>query len=145
MEQILALPEIKSLTHASDFGANIVTTEKISEKLLKNEELSVTLPPKGNSVVLAPPADDAPKHVKDAAARNMIKFKLQSSASLNVRDLIAYINSTSPEGHYAGHGDLIQMLNIIMCKAPNEAASVAKLPGNKFYPHQGLLDITDCP
>ena len=37
IEQILALPEIKSLAHASDFGANIVTTEKISEKLLKNE------------------------------------------------------------------------------------------------------------
>jgi hypothetical protein len=145
MEQILALPEIKSLPHASDFGANIVTTEKISEKLLQSKELSVTLPPKGSSVVLAAPADDAPKHVKDAAARNSIRFKLQSSASLNVRDLIAYINSTSREGQYAGHGDLVQMLNIIMCKAPNEAASVAKLPGNKFYPHQGLLGVNNHP
>jgi hypothetical protein len=145
MEQILAMPEIQILTHASDFGANIVTTEKISEKLLKNPELSVTLPPKGSTVVLAAPADDAPKHVKEAAARNLIKFKLQASISLNVRDLIAYVNSTSRDAHYAGYGDLIQMLNIIMCKAPNEAASVAKLPGNKFYPHQGLLGVNNHP
>ncbi|GAB7333535.1 hypothetical protein MBLNU13_g05113t1 [Cladosporium sp. NU13] len=145
MEQILAMPEIQRLTHASDFGANIVTTEKISEELLKNEKLSVTLPPKGTSLVLAAPDDNAPEHVKAAAARNTIKFKIHASGALNVPDLIAYINSTSPGAHYAGYGDLIQMLNIIMCKAPNEAASVAKLPGNKFYPHQGLLDVNNHP
>lgn len=145
MEQILAMPEIQRLTHASDFGANIVTVEKISAELLKKEKLSVTLPPKGSSVVMAAPGNDAPKHVKEAAARNSITFKLQASTSLNVRDLIAHINSTSREGHYAGYGDLVQMLNIIMCKAPNEAASVAKLPGNKFYPHQGLLGTNNHP
>lgn len=145
MEQILALPEFQQLTHASDFGANIVTTQKISEEFLKNEKLSVILPPKGSSVVLAAPDNDAPKHVKEAAARNSIKFKIQASGALNPRDLIAYINSTSPGGHYAGYGDLIQMLNIIMCKAPNEAVSVAKLPGNKFYPHQGLLGVNNHP
>jgi hypothetical protein len=145
MEQILALPEIRSLTHASDFAANIVTTEKINDELLKKEKLSVTLPPKGSTVALAPPADDAPEHVKAAAARNAIKFKLQASTSLNVRDLIAYISSTSQGAHYEGYGDLVQMLNIIMCKAPNEAASVVKLPGNKFYPHQGLLGVNNHP
>jgi eukaryotic translation initiation factor 2C len=145
MEQILALPEFRTLTHASDFGANIVTTEKVSEDFLNNTKLSVILPPKGSTVVLAAPADDAPRHVKEAAARNSIKFKLQASTSLNVRDLIAYINSTSRGAHYEGYGDLIQMLNIIMCKAPNEAASVAKLPGNKFYPHQGLLGVNNHP
>lgn len=145
MEQILALPEIQKLTHASDFGANIVTTEKISEAFLKNEKLSVTLPPKGSSAVLAAPEDDAPEHVKAAAARNSIKFKIQASGTLNVRDLIAYVNSTSPGAHYDGYGDIIQMLNIIMCKAPNEAASVAKLPGNKFYTHQGLLGASNHP
>ena len=145
MEKILAMPEIKKLTHASDFGVNIVTTEKISEEFLKNEKLSVTLPPKGSTVVLAAPDKDAPQHVKDAGARNSIQFKLQASTSLNVRDLITYINSTSKGPYYAGYGDLIQMLNIIMCKAPNEAASVAKLPGNKFYPHQGLLGVDNHP
>jgi eukaryotic translation initiation factor 2C len=145
MEQILALPEIKILTHASDFGANIVTTEKISEDFMKTPKRSIILPPKGSSAVPATPDDGAPEHVKAAAARNLIKFTINHPATLNVRDLIAYINSTSREGHYAGQGDLIQMLNIIMCKAPNEAASVAKLPGNKFYPHQGLLGMNNHP
>jgi eukaryotic translation initiation factor 2C len=144
MEQVLALPEFKSLTHASDYGVNIVTAEKVSEKLL-NQELKVVLPPKGSSAVLAAPDDGASEHVKAAAARNTIEFKINAPATLNVRDLVAYIESTSREGHYAGYGDLMQMLNIIMCKAPNEAASVAKLPGNKFYPHQGLLGANNHP
>lgn len=144
MEQILKLPEIQKLTHASDFGANIVTTQKISAEFL-NKQLSVTLPPKGSTVVLTAPDEASPQHVKEAAARNLIRFKLQASASLNVRALIDYINSTSRDRFFAGYGDLIQMLNIIMCKAPNEALSVAKLPGNRFYPHQGLLGMNNHP
>lgn len=145
MEQTLALPEIQRRTHASDLGANIVTADKISEEFLKSERFSVTLPPEGVPVVWAAPADDAPKHVKEAAARNSIKFKARASGSLNVRDLIAYINSTSPEAHHAGLGDLVQMPNIIVCEAPNEAASVAKLPGNGSYPHRGLLGVNNHP
>lgn len=144
IEQILALPEFQAVTHASDFGANIVTTAKISDEFLRKKQ-SIVLPPKGSTVLPKEPDAAAPDHVKAAHARNRIDYKVESSGTFNVRDLVAYINSTSHEAHYGSYGDLIQMLNIIMCKAPNEAASVAKLPGNKFYPHQGLRGVNNHP
>jgi eukaryotic translation initiation factor 2C len=145
VEQILALPEFRSLTHASDFGVTIVTTQEVSKEFLSKRDLSVLLPPKGSTSAPSAPKDDKLEHVKEAKARNTIAFRVESSGSFNVQDLISYINSTSAEAHYAGHQPIVQMLNIIMCKAPNEAASVAKLPGNKFYPHQGLLGVNNHP
>lgn len=144
IEQILALPEFQSLTHASDFGANIVTTKEINKDLL-NKKQDIVLPAKGSTVVPAVPEDQAPEHVKAARARNTVSFKVESSGVFDVRDLISHINSSSAGAHYAGHQQVVQMLNIIMCKAPNEAASVAKLPGNKFYPHQGLRGANNHP
>jgi len=138
IEQILQIPVFKKLTHATDFGATIVTAEQLGDAFL-NKSLEVVLPVKGSTVVLGAPADNAPEHVKKARDRNTVRFKISSGGSFNLRDLTDFISSTSPHAHYAGYGDLIQMLNIIMCKSPNEANAVAKLPGNKFYPHAGML------
>ena len=139
IEQILQMPAFQKLTHATDFAATIVTIEKLDEAILKRTDLEVVLPVKGSDKPLDAPANDAPEHVKKARARNVVKFKVTLVGSFNLRDLSAFINSTSSQAHYGGYQNLVQMLNIIMCKAPNEASAVAKLPGNKFYPHAGLL------
>lgn len=144
MEQILAMPDFQNVTHASDYGANIVTTEKISQGLL-NKKQSVLLPAKGSTTALSASDDNASEQARAARARNTIIFSIDLTGSLSVRDLIDSINSTPPNAHYAGHQPLVQMLNIVMCKAPNEAAQVAKLPGNKFYSHQGLLGVNNHP
>jgi eukaryotic translation initiation factor 2C len=140
LEQILQLPAFQKVTHATDFAATIVTIEKLDDAILKRTDLEVVLPVKGSDKPLDVPANDAPEHVKKARARNTVKFKITLVGSFNLRDLSAFINSTSSQAHYGGYQNLVQMLNIIMCKAPNEANAVAKLPGNKFYPHAGLLD-----
>jgi eukaryotic translation initiation factor 2C len=145
VEQILALPEFQSLAHASDFGATIVTTQEVNKEFLSKRNLSVLLPPKDSNAAPSAPKDETSEHVKAVKARNTILFTIDSSGSFNIQDLIAHINSTSPEAYYAGHQPIVQMLNIIMYKAPNEAASVAKLPGNKFYPHQGLRGVNNHP
>jgi eukaryotic translation initiation factor 2C len=145
MEQILAFPVFKDVTRASDFATNIVTTSEISEEFVNNKKHEVVLPPKGSTTVPGAVDDSAQEHVKAARARNTVVFRFERALSLNVRDLIAHINSTSAGAHYAGQQQLVQMLNIIMCKHSNEAASVAKLPGNKFYPQQGLLGVNNHP
>lgn len=139
IEQILQMPAFQKLTHATDFAATIVTTEKLDESLMKRTDLEIVLPVKGSDVVLEAPAANAPGHVRQARARSTVKFKIAFGGSFNLHDLTAFINSTSSQAHYAGYQNLVQMLNIIMCKAPNETKTVAKLPGNKFYPHTGLL------
>ena len=139
IEQILQMPAFQKLTHATDFAATIVTTEKLDDVILKKTDLEIVLPVIGRDKPLDTPANDAPEHVKKARARNTVKFKITSGGSFNLNDLTDFINSTSSQAHYGGYQNLVQMLNIIMCKAPNEANAVAKLPGNKFYPHAGLL------
>jgi eukaryotic translation initiation factor 2C len=139
VEQILKMPAFQKLTHATDFAATIVTIEKLDDAVLKKTDLEVVLPVKGSDKPLDAPANDAPEHVKKARARNTVKFKITLVGSFNLRDLSSFINSTSSQALYGDYQNLVQMLNIIMCKAPNEANAVAKLPGNKFYPHAGLL------
>jgi eukaryotic translation initiation factor 2C len=139
IEQILQMPAFQKLTHATDFAATIVTTGKLDDAILNKTDLEIVLPIKGSDTVLEAPANDAPEHVKKARARNTVKFKITSGGSFNLHDLTAFISSTSPQAHLGSYGNFVQMLNIIMCKAPNEANAVAKLPGNKFYPHGGLL------
>jgi len=145
IEQILQMPAFQQLTHASDFAATIVTTEKLDEAVLNKTDLEIVLPVKGSDKPKEAPANDAPEHIKRARARNIVKFKITSGGSFNLDDLTAFINSTSSQAHYGGYQNLVQMLNIIMCKAPNEANAVTKLPGNKFYPHEGLLGIGGHP
>lgn len=127
VEQILAMPHFQGVNTASDFAQTIVTTKKVNEL---PEKSHVTLPPRGTAAAPQParPSDD-------------VYFKMEYGASFSVKDLVAFISSPSPEAHYAGYSHLVQMLNIIMCKVPNEAAGVAKLPNNKFYPHHGHPDI----
>ena len=138
IEQILQMPAFKKLNHATDYAATIVTTEPLDGAFL-NKALEIVLPVKGSTVILEAPADDSPEHVKKARDRNTVRFKISSSNSFNLRDLTDFITSTSSQAHCPGYQDLIQILNIIMCKPLNEANAVAKLPGNKFYPHAGLL------
>jgi len=145
IEQILQMPAFQQLTHASDFAATIVTTEKLDEAVLNKTDLEIVLPVKGSDKPKEAPANDAPEHIKRARARNIVKFKITSGGSFNLDDLTAFINSTSSQAHYGGYQNLVQMLNIIMCKAPNEANAVTKLLGNKFYPHEGLLGIGGHP
>jgi eukaryotic translation initiation factor 2C len=140
IEQILQLPAFQKLTHATDYAATIVTMEQLDDAILKRTDLEVVLPVKGSDKPLDAPANDAPEHVKKARARNTVKFKITHVSSLNLSQLTQYINSTSAGAFFAGHQSLVQMLNIIMCKAPNETNAIAKLPGNKFYPHAGLLN-----
>jgi eukaryotic translation initiation factor 2C len=139
IEQILQMPAFQKLNHATDFAATIVTTEKLDDAFLNKGNLEIVLPLQGSDKPLDAPANDAPEHIKKARARNTVKFKITSGGSFNLNDLSDVINSTSSQAHYGGYQNLVQMLNIIMCKAPNEANGVAKLPGNKFYPHEGLL------
>lgn len=144
MEQILAMPDFQNVMHASDYGANIVATQKINEEFLRTKQ-SVLLPAKGSTTAPSALDENASEQARAARARNTITFSIDLTGSLSVRDLIDFINSTSPNAHYAGHQQLVQMLNIVMCKAPNEAAQVARLPGNKFYPHQGLPGANSHP
>lgn len=147
IERILAMPAFKNITKATDFSKFIITTEKLDDSVLVPEghSLSVVLPPSGSTTVLGAPDDNAPQHIREARQRNTITFRIVLGGCYSIRDLISYINSASPDAHYGGYGTVVQMLNIIMCKAPNEAKSVAKLPGNKFYPHQGLLGVNNHP
>jgi len=146
LEVILQHDKLAGKTVATDYANTIVTTTKLDIDNATGWEIKdFVLPAAGQSNTQD--TGNAPVFVQESRQRNTIKCKIQYEDTFNLRHIIDYLRSQSLGAEYAGRVDVIQLLNIIMCKAPNSAAAVACLPGNKFYPYQGhpgmqLKDLT---
>lgn len=138
LEQLVARPPFQGTACATDYSKFIVTTADLKSEIKAASHGKITIP----SVNANSQPGGSPPPVRPS---DTVQYRISSAGSFNVRDLMDYLTSTAPGASYAGVADLIQMLNIIMCKVPNETAAVANLPGNKFYPHQGLPGLPDHP
>ncbi|KAK6424685.1 hypothetical protein LTR95_016353, partial [Oleoguttula sp. CCFEE 5521] len=133
LTQLVADARFNGISVATDGARIIVTTAKI--------ELGSWAT--GDSILLADPSATAsdvtgtvPAHVQAACKRNTIRFKVDYITSYTLSQMISYLHSTSATAIYDAGGDLIQLLNIIMCKRPSTVGDVTAVAGNKFYPNQ---------
>lgn len=138
IEQLLLLPPFQNEQCATDYAKIIVTTADLKhnrgQKIAENKILELP----GKDGATPPTATDAkaPQNVQQAAKRKSVKYNLLYNGSFSAQDLINFLASTDDGAFYSSYGDFVQLLNIIMCRAPNTAAHVASLPGNRFYPNQ---------
>ncbi|EME85099.1 uncharacterized protein MYCFIDRAFT_133529 [Pseudocercospora fijiensis CIRAD86] len=116
-------PKFNGVHWATDYARTVVTTKKLD---LDNGTLEDkrTLP--GENAAQQP----------QASARNTYDFKITYQDSFSPRHLIEYLRSTSAGAAYAGRTDVVQLMNIVLTKAPNGANAVRNV-GQKFYPYHG--------
>ena len=140
MDRILAHPKFRGLTWSSDYAKTIVTTKKLdlgNEGKAQEWSESVVIPPEPGNQQPAAPQGQVPGFVQQAQARNKVHFKVTCTGSFNVREIIQYLQSTSPGAEYTAAADIIQLANIIMCKPPNTGNHITNAGQNRFYPHEG--------
>lgn len=132
-ELLMQHPSLKDVPSATDFASILVTTKKLDEAKLTADWKKVTLPTESSS---QPPTqqDQAPDFVREARDRNTFAVAVKYKLSFNLREMIEYLRSQSSGATYQGSPDVIQMLNIVLTKPPNEDASVKNVGQNKFYP-----------
>lgn len=137
LNMITSHAKFQNKTWATDYGNIIVTTEKL--ELGPNDQWreSVTLPPEGGSGQSGQGQGPTPDFVEEARARNRVEFRVTYSDSFSLQYILDYLRSTSAGAAYAGRVDVIQLLNIIVCKPPQSSAAVANIGQNKFYPFTG--------
>ncbi|KAK4502389.1 hypothetical protein PRZ48_005814 [Zasmidium cellare] len=135
---LLTHPAFQDCNWATDYSKILVTTKKMDvEKLMADPKFKkVTLPPEdGNSQQPASNSGPAPDFVRQARDRNTFDVRITYQNSYAPRELIQYLQSSSAGAAYEGRTDLVQVLNIIMAKAPNSANQVRKAGQNNFYPY----------
>ena len=137
LRQIMTHEKFADKTSATDFANIIVTTSEID--LGPNNEWRETtvVPPEVANGGQGGVQGEASERVQAARARNRVEFRVTHDDSFSLRHIIDYLRSTSAGAEYAGRVDVIQLLNIIMCKRPRESTTVANVGQNKFYPFQG--------
>lgn len=155
-DQIMRHEVFAGMQWATDYSKILVTTKKIDlDKLMegkdKNNWKSVTLPPENGVSDTSSSSGSStgdgngngngngatPDFVRQAKERNTFGFKVQYQNSFDLRDMVQYLQSRSAGAAFNGGEDLIQLLNIIITKAPNEINAVANVGQNKFYPYEG--------
>lgn len=127
---------------ASDYDSIIVTVKPLD--LGKETWVEkFTLPPVGGN---SPAAGQGPTpdFVQEAQARNTYSVKITKKETFSLRHMMDYLRSNSAGALYASHLDIIQLLNIIMCKPPNATPTVTNAGQNRFYAVEGHPRMEKC-
>ncbi|KAI7708105.1 Piwi-domain-containing protein, partial [Hortaea werneckii] len=138
-DKIFTHPKFSDITWASDWAKIIVTTKPLDLEGTEWKQ-KVVIPPEPVPGV-KPDAyqGEVPQFVQEAQNRNRVEFKITSTGSFNVRDVIELLRSRSPGAEYAGAPEVLQLANIITCKPPNRGNYIRNAGNNRFYPHEGHL------
>ena len=135
VKQLVQQPMFNNIHWATDYGKFLVTTAQLNFGGLKEWKTKLTVtPPPGNSQTTQGPAPD---FVQQAQQRNTAEVRLTFNRTFSLSEMIQYLRSVSPGASYLGNEDLIQMLNIIICKPPRASSTITSVGGNKFYPFHG--------
>lgn len=121
---------------ATDYANIIVTTEKLDLGTNNEWRETVVLPPP-DATAQPDTEDPVPDFAQQARARNRVEFRVTYDDSFSLQHILDYLRSTSAGAEYTGRVDVIQLLNIIMCKPPQSQQTVANVGQNKFYPFEG--------
>ncbi|KAM3416787.1 hypothetical protein BST61_g8379 [Cercospora zeina] len=137
--EIFKHPAFSKVKWATDYASMLVTTDKLDlDNMQKGQEwVKMVLPSENGATPQASQGGEAPDFVKSARDRNTFSFNIKYLDSFSPREMVQYLKSTSSGALYAGRAELLQLLNVIVAKAPNEMGNVRSVGGNKFYPYGG--------
>lgn len=137
-DQIVRHPSFANTKWATDYASILVTTDKLDlENMLQGKQwIPLTLPSESGASQ-PPPGEQAPDFVKQARDRNTFHFSVRYQDSFSPKQMVEYLQSTSAGAMYNGRAEVIQLLNVIVTKAPSEAANVRNVGQNNFYPYGG--------
>ncbi|KAI7304111.1 Piwi-domain-containing protein, partial [Hortaea werneckii] len=136
-DKIFTHPKFRGITWASDWAKIIVTAEPLDLDGTEWKQKVVIPPEPVPGVEPETYQGEVPQFVQDAQNRNRVEFKITSTGSFNVRDVINLLQSKSPGAEYAGASEVLQLANIITCKPPNTGNFIRNAGNNRFYPHKG--------
>ncbi|KAI5205762.1 Piwi-domain-containing protein [Aureobasidium subglaciale] len=126
---------------ATDYSTIIVTTKQL--------DLGPANRKQGKIEVVDPslPAFQGPDNAAAEEARNRRTkgYELSKTGEFSLAELIRALQSTQTGAYFEALPDIVQILNIILGKVPNETANVYSLGQNKHYPGAGspLLEQVD--
>jgi len=139
VKAILENDKFKNKLVVTDYAQIIVTTEPIDLGPDGRWADSLVLPPE-NPVQDRPESEtrkSLPDIVDQGRKRNTVKFGVQFDGSYSPRHMLDYLRSTSTGADYSGRNNLIQLLNIVMVRRPQDHVEVVKVGQNKFYAFGG--------
>jgi len=115
---------------ATDYSSIIVTTKKLDlgsadRKQGKIEVIDPNLPPFQGP--------DSPQ-AQEARNRRTKGYELSKTGEFSLADLVRALQAVQAGAWYGAQGDVVQLLNIIIGKVPNDTANVYCLGQNKYYP-----------
>lgn len=140
MEYIVNKPLFQKTSCATDYANMIITTDPVdTKKAIQTKEIDdpqipVTIP-KHPDEKGQPPGFQADRIVpEEVLKRTQTKYKIELDGQTSLQHIMNYLRSSAPTAQYSEQAQVIQMLNIIVAKRPQELAVIAKVGGNKFYP-----------
>lgn len=137
MDMLLEDPKFGNSIRASDGSATIVTNRAL--QLEQSEWVgSIALPRPGEDPFPPEQVSDSAE-LKAARKRNTVRFRLVLAGKVNVGELMKYLTSQRPGGHYAGTESLIQLLNILICRIPSADPFMCDVGRNQYFPLPGNL------
>ena len=146
LNMLMAHPMFNNMTKANDGGSFIVTNKKADLGDGGVFSGKLVLPGPGENA-FPPPTDDESEAKKLARAKNEVSFKIESDGIFEVQDFIDKLRSSKPitQEVYDGDEDIIQLLNVLICRVPNEDPDMAAMGKNRFVPLPGhrLVDQMD--
>ncbi|KAG9732858.1 Piwi-domain-containing protein, partial [Aureobasidium melanogenum] len=126
---------------ATDYAGIIVTTGKL--------DLGPTDRKQGKIEVIDPalPAFQGPDNAQaqEARSRRTKGYELSKTGEFSLADLVRALQAVQAGAWFGAQGDVVQLLNIVLSKVPNDTPNVYSLGQNKYYPGVGspLMEQVD--
>jgi eukaryotic translation initiation factor 2C len=141
VQNIIKDPMFANMQVATDYASIIVTTKKLDlgPANRKRDTLELLGPAQATPQVAETP------QAKEAKLRRTKQYEIQSTGQFSLSDLVRALQTDNPSSWYGSKADVVQMLNIIISKAPTETDHVFAIGHNKYYPmgHPSLMEAYD--
>lgn len=143
VQNILKDAMFANMQVATDYSSIVVTTKKVdlgpaNRKQAKVELVDPTLPAFQGQ---GPENTQA----QEAKNRRTKQYEIQSTGEFSLADLVRSIQATQPGSWFGSREDVVQLLNIVVGKTPNEMNDVYAMGQKKFFPdgHPTLMESQD--
>lgn len=141
MRNVLNDPIFAGMQVATDYASIIVTTKKVDLGPANRKKAKIELIDQNQPPIQGP---DTPQ-AQEAKQRRTKQYALSASGQFRLAELVDSLQKTSPGSWFGGRGDVIQLLNIIIGKKPNETNEIYSMGQNKYFPdgHATLMESHD--